>query len=268
MKTNIFQYLDYRPLIHDFSKSLGISYKSLASSARMHGSYFSRVMKEAAIFSSEQLYAIGRNLKLKPEEVEFLLLLGDFNNSGDSEHKSFLRTKINKIQKEKSKLLNKFKKETTELTKSDVDLYYREAITAKIHMLLTLSKYRENPTLICKKIFINEIKLESELVKLIEMKIIERVKGDIKVLRNNVHLDETHPASMQNHINWRLQTINHLSMRGNDPSDYHLSATFSCDEETKNKIKEIFKDFVSSAQNEVRNCKSAQDVFFIGMDLF
>lgn len=267
MESNIFEYLDYRPLIQELSKSLGISYKSLASSARMHGSYFSRVMKEAAVFSQEQLYAIGRNLKLTQEEIEFLLLLGEYNNSGDSEHQGFLKGRITKIQKEKSKLVNKFKKESTELTQSEVDLYYREAITAKIHMLLTLSKYRENPALICKKIFVNEVKLESELSKLTQMKIIERKGSLIKVLRSNVHLDESHPASMQNHINWRLQTINHLSMRGNDPSDYHLSASFSCDEETKNRIKEIFKDFVASAQNEVRSCKSAQDIYFIGMDL-
>ena len=268
MKSYIFEYLDYRPLVQDFAKSLGISYKSLASSARMHGSYFSRVMKEAAIFSPEQLYAIGRNLKLNQEEIDYLLLLGEFNNTGDSEHRGFLKSKITKIQKEKSKLLNKFKDEITELTQSEVDLYYREAITVKIHMLLTLSKYRENPALICKKVFVNEVKLESELKKLTDMNIIERNKGQIKVLRNNVHLDESHPASMQNHINWRLQTINHLSMRGNDPSDYHLSASFSCDEATKNRIKEIFKDFVADAQNEVRSCKNAQDIYFIGMDLF
>jgi len=268
MEANIFEYLDYRPLIQNLSKSLGISFKSLSSAARMHGSYFSRVMKEAAVFSPEQLYAIGRNLKLNQEEIDYLLLLGEFNNSGDSEHKSFLKTKVTRIQKDKSKLVNKFKDQTTELTQSEVDLYYREAITAKIHMLLTLSKYRENPALICKKVFVNEVKLESELKKLTEMKIIDRSKDQIKVLRNNVHLEEAHPASMQNHINWRLQTINHMSMRGNDPSDYHLSASFSCDEETKNRIKEIFKDFVASAQNEVRTCKGATDVYFIGMDLF
>ena len=268
MEANIFEYLDYRPLIQDFSKSLGISYKSLSGAARMHGSYFSRVMKESAVFSPEQLYAIGRNLKFKQEEIDFLLLLGEYNNSGDSEHRSFLKTKVSKIQKEKSKLLNKFKDQTTELTQTEVDLYYREAITAKIHMLLTLSKYRENPALICKKVFVSEVKLESELKKLTDMNIIERKGSQIKVLRNNVHLDEAHPASMQNHINWRLQTVNHMNMRGNDPSDYHLSASFSCDEATKMKIKEIFKDFVAKAQGEVRSCKAAQDVYFIGMDLF
>lgn len=268
MESNIFEYLDYRPLIRDFSKSMGISYKSLSNAARMHGSYFSRVMKENAIFSPEQLYAIGKNLKFSQEEIDFLLLLGDYNNSGDNEHRVFLKSKVLKVQKEKAKLLNKFKEKTTELTQSEVDLYYREAVTAKIHMLLTLAKYRENPALICKKVFISEVKLESELKKLSDMGIVERRGSEIKILRNNVHLDEAHPASMQNHINWRLQTINHLNQRGHDPSDYHLSASFSCDEATKNRIKEIFKDFVAKAQGEVRSCKNAQDVYFIGMDLF
>jgi hypothetical protein len=265
---NIFDNLEYRPFIRASAKKLGISYKALSTSARVHTSYFSRVMNMSADFSREQLYLIGSALRLKEEELEYLLLLGEFNNSGDPGHHAFLKNKIQGLQQEYGKLLKKFKNTSLELTQSDVDLYYRESVTAKIHMLLTINKYAESPSLLCKKIFISEQKLSDQLEKLENLKIIERYKNKVQVIKHTVHLDAAHPASIQNHINWRLETIQNLSLRKAVPSDYHLSAMFSCDQKTKNDIKELFKEFVVEAQNLVKQCRNTDDAFYIGMDLF
>lgn len=194
MKTPIFEYLDYRPLIKELSKEYGLTFKVLATSARIHTSYFSRVMQGRASFSHEQLFFIGKDLKLDEEQLSFLMLLGDYASSGNSEHKDFLFKKINKIQTEKRKILNKFETSIYELSAKEVELYYREAVTAKIHILLTIEKYQENPSLISKKIFISEKKLERELAKLQTLKIIENKKGKVNVLNYNVHLDESHEA--------------------------------------------------------------------------
>ena len=140
MNINIFEYNDYRPFIKDYAKKAKISFKSLAQSSRMHGSYFSRVMKDEAIFSAEQLYLIGKTVKLNPEELDFLLLLGEMCNSGDNEHSNFLRGKIDKIQKEKAKLLNKFESKSTELSSREVALYYQEAINVTVEIFQDFSQ--------------------------------------------------------------------------------------------------------------------------------
>ena len=268
MLSSIFNYLDYRLVIKDFSRQKGITFKSLATSARIHSSYFSRVMKEKAYFSREQLYLIGKDLALVEEGMEYFLLLGEIVNSGQSGHQNFLLRKAKKIQDEKRKLSHQFEKTTTELTKKDIDYLYQEAVTGKIHMLLTLDKYRENPLLICKKVFISEKKLEQQLSKLEHLRLVSRENGAIRVLKRRVHLDENHPASIQNHINWRIETLNRLNQRNPQPSDYHLSAILSADEETKTKIKELFKKFVVDAQKLVKENKNIEDVYFLGMDLF
>lgn len=268
MVLSIFNYLDYRDVIKDFSRSRGITFKSLATSARIHSSYFSRVMKEKAYFSREQLFLIGKDLKFNEAEMDYFLLLGEIVNSGQSGHKNFLLRKARKIQTDKKKLSHQFEKESKELTEKDIDYLYQEAITGKIHMLLTLEKYQENPLLICKKVFISEKKLEQQLSKLEHLGLISRESGEIKVLKRRVHLDENHPASTQNHINWRIETLNRLNQRTPQPSDYHLSAILSGDEEIKTKIKELFKDFVVEAQKLVKDNKNIEDVYYIGMDLF
>ena len=269
MDSSIYDYLDYRDPIQFLSKKLGITFKALATSARIHTSYFSRVMGGRASFSKEQLFLIGKDLKLSSEELEYLLLLGEYGNSGQLDHQNFVKRKITQIQNEKKKLLSKLEGVTYELSKRDIVDYYREAATAKIHILLTIEKYRDNPSLICKKIFISESKLEIELSKLESLGIIERVKNKkLNVLKYSVHLDEADDASIQNHINWRQEVIANLTRRNINPTDYHLSATFSCDEVTKSEIKEVFKNFVAEAQKLVTKAPHIDDAYFIGMDLF
>lgn len=268
MKSNIYSYLDYSSFIKNTSKGLGISYKSLATSARIHTSYFSRVMQGKADFSKEQLYLISKDFKLNQEEIDYLLLLGEHRSSSLESHKNFIFKKIQAIQTEKGKLLKKLTKETSEFTREDVSVYYQESVTAKIHMLLTINKYKANPTLICKKLYLSEVKLNQELQKLKLLNIIKIEDSKITVLKNSVHLDESHSASQQNHINWRIETINHLIKRSGNPSDYHLSAMFSCDENGKNEIKNHFKKFIIEVQKIVQNSQENEDAYFIGLDLY
>jgi transcriptional regulator with XRE-family HTH domain len=268
MNNRVFNYLDYPDFIKDTAKNLGISYKTLATSARIHTSYFSRVMQGRADFSKEQLFLISKDLKLGPEEIDYLLMLGELRSSSLEEHKKFVLKKIKVIQSEKGKLLKKLTKETSELSKEDIAIYYQESITAKVHILLTIPKYQTTPLLICKKLFISEVKLNQELQKLKNLKIINLSKSKISIIKNSVHLDESHMASQQNHINWRIETINHLIKRSGNPSDYHLSAMFSCDENGKSEIKDHFKKFIVEVQKIVQLSPDNDDAYFIGLDLY
>ena len=59
-----------------------------------------------------------------------------------------------------------------------------------------------------------------------------------------------------------------LIKRSGNPSDYHLSAMFSCDENGKNKIKNHFKKFIIEVQKIVQKSQENDDAYFIGLDLF
>ncbi len=265
---SIFDYLDYVEFIKDACDNLCITYKALSTSTRIHTSYFSRVMQRKADFSIDQVFLIGSILKLGEDEIEYFLLIHEYESSSLNEHKAFVHKKIKKIRNEKLKLLNKLTEETNELSKEDISIYYQSSITAKIHMYLTIDKFRLSPNLIAKKLFISDARLGQELNKLKTLNLIV-YENDIIVLKSkSVHLDEANPNSVQNHINWRLESINHLGQRNSNPSDYHLSAVFSCDEESKIKIKDEFKKFIVKVQNTVQSSKQVDDVYYIGLDLY
>jgi uncharacterized protein (TIGR02147 family) len=264
----IIEHLDYREIIKNLCKKTKISQKNLALSAGIHTSYFSRVMTGGADFSSSQLYLIASDLGISGWELDYFLLLGEYWSSSHHSHKQHLLSKIKDLQKKHSKVISKMKDVETEMSESYIREYYAEAVTAKIHMLLTIDKYQKNPMLICNKILIPEFKLKLELEKLSRIGVIKEDKGEWKVLKFNVHLDESSAISPQNHINWRLESIQNIQKRTPRPSDYHMSAVFSTDENGKLKIKEMFKEFVVEAQKVAGQVKDQEDVYHISFDLF
>lgn len=268
MNESIIEYLDYRDIIKIWCKSLKISQKSLAQSAGIHTSYFSRVMTGQADFSSAQLYLIAGDLKLLKWELDYFLMLGEYWNTSNFAHKAYLKQKIEDIQKERTKVISKLQDVDTKLSEDHIRIYYLEAVTAKIHMLLTIEKYRRNPSLICNKILIPEFKLNLELEKLESLGIIRQSNKKIEVIKFNVHLEESSDVSPLNHINWRLETISNLQKRTPRPSDYHMSAVFSTDETGKVKIKEMFKEFVVNAQKVAGQINDQEDVYHISFDLY
>jgi hypothetical protein len=114
---------------------------------------------------------------------------------------------------------------------------------------------------------ISEKKLASELEKLESLRLISKKKNQVCVESLNIHLDEDHPISPVNHVNWRLESINHINKRERHPSDYHLSVAFAADNACKVRLKEMFKDFIVSAQKEVATSPGG-DVHYMIFDLF
>ncbi|MBT3983458.1 MAG: DUF4423 domain-containing protein [Bacteriovoracaceae bacterium] len=270
MEFRVYNHLDYREIIINLCKIRGISNKSLASSAHIHTSYFSRVMGGNADFSGDQLYLIGRDLSLDNEELQFFLMLGEHGRSGNVSHKNYVHSKIEAIQKEKLKIKNTSKYEFNEkLDSIRTQEFYTESTTAKILMLLTIKKYCDNPLLIAKRIFISENKLKRELEKLEKMQLIEIGNPKIIVIKPFVQLEPFSPMAQINDLNWRQESIFKISRRDENPTDYHFSATFSSNEEVKVKARDLFKEFVNDVQNFARDQKGAiDDVYHIGFDLY
>lgn len=264
---NFSQFDNYRDAIKAGCKELGINYKQIAQNTGIHTSYFSRVMVEKADFSPSQLYLIAQSLKLTDWETDFILLLGEYSQTSHHSHQAFIWQKIQQVKKEKQKIIHQIQPKK-KLGPQEIDSYYQDLLTAEVHMYLTIKKYRDQPKLVAKKLGISPLKLQEEIAKLAALHLITAEKGVIHILQGRVHLDESHPVSSRNHINHRLQSIQKLLKDTLQPSDYHLSAVFSTDEESKIKIKNMFKEFVVKAQAATHKKSHNLQVFHLNFDLY
>jgi hypothetical protein len=267
------EYSDYRSIIQDYCQEHHCSFRELALNTQIHPSYFSRVMVQKANFSQEQLYLLAESLGLIDWELELFLLLGLLENSGQRSHRDYIQKNILHLKEEHNQLVTRLKtvKNQNDLSTENRKIYYEHSMTAVVHMFLTIKRYQENPHLILKNIPMTEFQLEQELTKLEKLHIIERTGREgkkIVLLQYSVHLAEHDPLSKNNHINWRLEAIEHLRKEIPRQSDYHLSAVFSTDEDSKIRIKNLFKQFILEAQKEAQQIKNNESVYRIVFDLF
>ncbi|MBL6991708.1 MAG: hypothetical protein ISR65_18145 [Bacteriovoracaceae bacterium] len=268
MKNDLFQSLDYREIIKFYSRDLSFSQKELSNWARVHTSYFSRVMKNEADFSSSQLYNIAQALHIEGSKLEYFLILGEIAHSTDIGHKKFLQEKLSEARKKIKQLSSRIKNLSKELSSEEITSYFQEVITTKVHMLLTMTRFRKNLDTIVKELSIDKETLKLELRKLQSLGLITYQDNKVKEVKKMVHLPEEHPISRKNHLLWRLETVHKLGHKIKKNSDYHFSASFSATEVEKEYIKNRFKDFIVEAQQSVSKATGIFNVYHIGFDLY
>ncbi|HYX32809.1 MAG TPA: DUF4423 domain-containing protein [Oligoflexus sp.] len=265
---NIYGYQCYRDVIRAVVKGQGTSYRAIASATQIHTSYFSRVMAEGAEFSADQLFKICKALQLQEAETTYVLLLGDMSRSSHHDHKVFLKQKLEAIQEKHLRLADQLQGDITSLEAEQIEMYFHDVRLAKIHMLLTIPRFRMHPQQISKRLGLSESELTRLLERLQKLGLVRLQKNAVTHVEQNVHLDEHHPLSLINHKNWRIDCLHHLNTGEREPHDYHFSATFSCDADTKGRIKEILKDAIIQAQRQVSECARVENAYVLTLDLY
>ncbi|MFW7381769.1 MAG: DUF4423 domain-containing protein [Oligoflexus sp.] len=267
-KFQVFRYQCYRELIRDYARFKSLSYRSLATAAHIHTSYFSRVMAGATDFSADQIFKITKAMQIQEHEIEYILLLGEWSRASHHEHGSFIKKRIEYLQEEYCKLADQLQGIAVKLDEDAIKAYYSDIRLAKVHMLLMIPRYQQNLRLVARQLRISETELQKLLQQLHQLDVICWEKGRLRRVKSSVHLDEHHPISLLNHKNWRIDALQHLNTCERKPSDYHFSATFTCDESTKIKIKDILKAAIIQAQKLVADCPCDEESYALTIDLY
>lgn len=266
---NIYEFNDLNDCIKYQFRIRKLNFSRVSHATDIHPSYFSRVMKAKASFSQNQIFKIGNFLKLEEEEVDFLFLLLQKQLAGNPAERQFFEKRIRRVQNEKLNISRNMDAKVLQLHgQTGWGDYYTEAMTTMVHMYLTMPEYQKMPTRILEKLNLTQEKLSQELGKLQSLGIIEMKGSKIIAVRDSIHLAEESPWSAINHINWRLKSIQQLEQRTNDKSNYHLSAVFTLDEETKHLLKQKLRQLALEAKLMVDGTASSDRVCKLIVDLF
>lgn len=272
----IFQENDYRNALRAEVRRTSRTFMDLARSTGIHTSYFSRVMKEKAHFSADQVYAILQTLGTPEEEAEYVLLLREHDCAINASRRETLARRIRAIQEERRSLRSRldmpsaFVNETTHPSPDEPSLalerkgahaspppkagvltpapglaesYYFDTITAKVHVALSIPAYRDNRFLLAERLRISQRGLQEALERLERLGLVRLHPDRIELLREDVHLDDAHPLSPHNHVLWRLEAIERLR-GGRARKGYSFSVCFTADDKALLEIRERFKEFV------------------------
>ncbi len=266
----IYNYLEYRKYIKDTveqKKKVGMkmTYESLATSIRVQKSYLSKVLTGNAKLNRDQAYLLCESFKLSNEEKDFFFLLLDYDTSAISNRRKDLLKQIKEIQKVKCRPKEYIQSKSI-ISKNDTNLYYLDPLHQLVHMALTIKEFNKSPKALCDSLNISEEKFTSILSSLETMKIIEIDKNGIKVLIESVHLEDQSSLYWP----WKSQLNNMANSRlqyKKCDEDISFSVVFTCDQETKEKIRNDFFKLLEKSQKLVNKSKS-KNMCQLNFDLF
>jgi uncharacterized protein (TIGR02147 family) len=261
----IYRFDDLIKVLDALIESRALTYRTVCSSTGIHPSYFSRVMKREGSFSQNQIYKLCDILGLNEESTDYLFLLWQKHQATQRGEKDLFAKKIRKVTEEKLKITSRTFSQSTQ---QNIGIYHDEAITAQVHMYLTIRKYSDNPQLVRERLHLSESKFQSELNKLENLGLLRRNKSFVQDVKDFLLLEDGSPLTPMNHINWRLKAIQNLELREKKSGDYHFSAVFSANEETKLLLKQRLRDLVIEAQSLVEKCSEPDGVHHFLVDLF
>lgn len=219
----------------------------------------SRALNQVLDLTRDQVANLSQILHLGETEEEYLLALYDFKVSSSPYWRQRSQEKIKKLKLNAMQVSAQLKDVSEPLGEAIAFEYYSSWIYSAVHILLMIPEYRSFEKLK------NRLKLDADelleiLGKLCDWGLVSKTKMGYEATEKSLHLDKKHPVSHQDHINWRLKSIEDIQKK--KESSIHYSAVFSIskkDYETLRKtivddIKKHRKIIMSSDSEELCVC--------------
>lgn len=263
---------DYRQILDQEvqkRKGLGspITFSRLAEDTGIQNTYLSKVVNSRAHFNADQLYLIANALDFAEEEIEYLLLLLDWERCEVPSRKEKLRKEIDRIQNSKRKTENRIESKTVAELQTDHLEYYLDPYMQVVHVVLELPSVDGRAEKICELLGLGGAHVSRLLLTLEKLGYIKTDKdGRFVVTKKHFHLPKESSVCFAHQALLKMRSLDHMQKL--DPDDREsVSITFSCDQETLKKVHENFLQFLKQCQDLVIPAK-CENAYQMNFDLF
>jgi uncharacterized protein (TIGR02147 family) len=244
-----------------------LTFAELAKRTAIQPTYLSNVLKGRAHFSSDQLYSIGKFLELSEPELEFVLLLLEWERCSVKERKRELGKRLEAIRQEHLSTASHVTAKKVipqDLASSE---YYLDPLVKVVHVFLTIDRYGKDPKLIAEALRISPEYLGRILETLVRLGYTEaKPAGGYAIRVKHRHLPDESPLCLPHQALMRSRSLEQFQ-RLSRGKRYGFSATFSATPDTRAKIQAEFLEFVKKAEALVGASKETH-VFQMNFDLF
>lgn len=265
---DIFDYLDYKMYIQNFSQRLparGHGFRSrMAEAAGCRVAFVSQVLNGDLHFSLEQAEALNPLLGHSSEESDFFILLIQLERAGTHALKARLRQQINRILERRLTLKNRvdIKAELDPITQAT---YYSSWHYAAVHILVTIQEYCTKEA-VASRLRLPLEKVSSIVEFLRSVDLVRFEKGRIVPGVPRIFLGSDSPMISRHHSNWRVRAIESLDR--NEGSDVHLSTLVSFSKADLLRLKEQIIKGIERARAIARESSPEEEVYCFNVDFF
>lgn len=253
MATEIFDtysYSNYKTLLKDRLQQLrkskpAISWRGIAERIPMQPTYLSKALNdEKAHFSEDDLFRIAGWLELKPDEIDFVLLLRAENASREKERKEFLVKKLGDLRKKRVISADFVESQARDL--NDQMAYLLDPTTVLIHVALSITRFKKDPQQLCTLLAISTAKLRKSLETLAKCGYVTLGKSPYQIDEVNTvtpHFGREHPLTRVHQMALKSLLMSRLAQTPEEKKESFL-VTFSMSEDDFGKAKGAFDEFI------------------------
>lgn len=269
---NFYGHDDYRALLKELvaerkATDARVNFQQMSLAVRVPKSYLSKVMHGGAHLSVDQLYLVGKYLKLTDEEQRYLQLLLDFARTGLAERRAALEAELRRIQAAKRQTHEHLAAEPVRATEAGLSEYYLEPHNQIIHICLSIPRYAKDPARLAKDLGLAPAKVNAALATLERLGLIGRADGGgWKTLVRNIHLPPGTPVYKAWRTQLKLLALHRMEAVP-DGETYSFSAVFSATPEVRRQAHARLLAALKEIEGLVRGA-TQEEAYQISIDLF
>lgn len=245
----------------------GLTYGALAATCKVDKAYLSRVFRQEADLSQDQLYLAANCLGVAGLEREFLFTLHAYSRSALAERRNELRSVLESLRR---RALETQQHITTGVVGPDEDTvlapYFLDPNAQLVHIFLTLDRFRSTPEAIGDELGIGKERLHAILELLRRLGLIDLSTKTPRVARDSLYL----PPSSAYYPAYRALARQRAleRMQASDPNDgYFFSAVFSATPVEERAIRQRLLEVLTASEAEIKEAP-AEEVYQLSLDLF
>lgn len=263
----IYDFKDYKDFIRAYIDQLQGrgEYGRLAKAANISSTLISQVFNGERELTLEQSFLISEYLNLSSEERDYFELLVLMRRAGIKKQQDHYLKKISALNEKHKSFKAIIKPKSLELSPSEEITYYTEWLHSAVRLLSEVEAYQSVEKLAVKlKVELSQVKESAEFLSGIGL--VDYKNGKVKGLKNNLHLEKTSPLTYLRQLTWRMKALENFQRKNKD--DYTFNALVTLEERQIEKIKDILKEGVAKAGDQVGKTKKPEDMMCLNIDFF
>lgn len=253
--SSVYASQSYRDAIKDRLKYLradraSLTLKRLAEKIDVQYTYLSRCLNaDSSHLSEDHVYALGRNLDLLPEEIDFVLLLRSWETARDEHRKAVLFARIDQIRK--IRIGSADAKTFDPLQFESEVAYLFSPLAIIVHVALFIKDFQKNPRALCPLLGIGPEKLKELLLILNKSDYVVLADSDpftvTEVKSKYPHFTRNHPLMRAHQATMKTLLQSRLGQTA-EPEKESFIVTFTMDDAGFARVRDEFKSLVSRIQ--------------------
>lgn len=234
----------------------------MAEAAGCQRSYLSQVLNGTAQITPDQAYGLAVHLGLQGSELDYFLMLVDWDRAGTHSLRKRIEEKLAAIREEQN-LVSRRVDADQDLDLAAQALYYSSWHLSAIHMATSSHLYQTSES-ISQRLSLPRDVVDRSLATLEEMKLVRREKGKWVYMSGNVHLASSSPWTASNHHNWRARAVLNSQF---GKSGLHYTSVFTLTKKDLEVLRASLLRFIERSRKTVA-ASPAEELACFSCDLF